>query len=304
MSSVVIVGYGSIGQRHADILSSMGHNVGVVSRRPVAHGFSFCDLAESLEKLDPEYVVVANQTNQHVLTLNDLAKLGYRGHVLVEKPIFSVNTSPPAHAFASLRIGYNLRYHPLIRRLRSELEGKQVCSYQAYVGQYLPNWRPNSDYRQSYSAHADQGGGVLLDLSHELDYTLWMLGEWKAVAARGGHVSDLEIDSADCFSLLIETERCQTTLIQMNYLDRRTRREIIVNTTESSFRVDLVSGQFELDSDTAKMPFDRNESFRAMHADILSNGGGDSATVEEALAVLALAEGAEKAAKMDSWVRR
>lgn len=301
--SVLIIGYGSIGQRHARLLTDDGYRVGVVSRRSVPHPRAFGTLAAGLAELDPDYVVVAGRTNEHYAALNDLATAGYQGRVLVEKPLFERTRPLPEHGFRTLHTAYNLRFHPQLQRLRAALEGERICSFQAYVGQYLPDWRPGSDYRESYSAQAEAGGGALLDLSHEIDYALWLLGGVRAVTACGGRLSSLEITSDDCFALMLDTPRCPVVTIQMNYLDRGGRREITVNTDCMTYHLDLVGGVFQTGRTAEQMPVGRDESYIAMHRDVLDDRPGHCCTGQEGTDVVRVLDAARSAAEHQIWIR-
>lgn len=164
MQSALVIGYGSIGTRHERILSEMGLRTGVVSRRGGMRGGVFTSLKSGLETLKPDYVVVANETLHHVATLDELDQLGFSGVVLVEKPL-SVNVLEPRNwSFAQIKLAYNLRFHPVLQAMAKLLTVDRPLLVQAYVGQYLPDWRPASDYRHSYSAQRKLGGGVLRDL--------------------------------------------------------------------------------------------------------------------------------------------
>ena len=99
-----------------------------------------------------------------------------------------------------------------------------------YAGQYLPHWRPNIDYRDSYSSKKSQGGGVLLDLSHEIDYLNWLLDGTEEVMAVGGKLSALEIDSDDLYQISLKTKKCDLVQVELNYIDKVLRRYIIINT--------------------------------------------------------------------------
>jgi predicted dehydrogenase len=201
--NVLVIGYGSIGSRHARLLAALGCNVAVLSRRPIQFPKLFRDLVVALESHIPDYVVIANSTGEHFETLYELAKVKYNGTVIVEKPIFEQNKEISNLPFRGLFVAYNLRFHPIILRVKSLLQRRRIFSVQGYVGKYLPDWRPSTDYRLSYSAKATLGGGALRDLSHELDYLTWILGGWNRVAALGGRLSSLEIDSDDVYALLI-----------------------------------------------------------------------------------------------------
>jgi len=113
-------------------------------------------------------------TCNHYNSFMELNESGYSGKLLIEKPVFLEPCPIPQSGFEKVFVAYNLRFHPVIQKLHEFVKGKEVYSIQAYVGQYLPDWRPGTDYSKCYSASKAQGGGVLRDLSHELDYINWI----------------------------------------------------------------------------------------------------------------------------------
>lgn len=301
----LVIGYGSIGARHADVLRRLGCETAVVSRRDVDFRPRYRTVAEAMAAAPFEYAVIANRTSEHAGALDELVRRGFKGVVLVEKPLFCRwDAQRAARRRPNVFVAYNLRFHPLLQKLRSALLKEKTLSSHFYVGKYLPDWRPG-DYRKSYSASAAQGGGVLRDLSHELDLALWLFGGWKSLAARGGHVSPLRIQSDDVFSLLIETPRCPIVSVQMNYLDRVLRREILVHTHRHSYRVDLARGEYERDGQTVeRLPFDRNLTYRREHEAVMSRRYGTLCTFGEGLEVLRVIDAAEAASKSRRWVKR
>lgn len=290
--------------RHARILEVLGCHVAIVSLRKTDHATTYEDLTVALSVEKPDYIVIANQTSQHHDTLSKLAELEYKGIVLVEKPLFSQSLNLPPLPFKKVYVGYNLRFHPVVQRLKSLIEGQVVLSVMAYAGQYLPNWRPDSDYKQSYSAHAKRGGGVIRDLSHELDYLIWLFGEWTKVNGVGGHFSSLEIDSDDVFSLMISTQLCPVLSLQMNYLDRVGRRFILINTDKHTIKADLVNGIVMVDGDSESFSTERDFTYQKMHDAILNYDGGDSCTLNEGQVVIHLIESAELSSKNLRWVEQ
>ena len=302
--NTLVIGYGSIGARHARILMELGCRTSVVSRRKVDFPNAFDDLAAALEAEAPKCVVIANETSQHQRTLSELAKLGYKGTVLIEKPLFHQYAALPPHSFKDVFVAYNLRFHPIIRRIKALLVDEQILSVQVYVGQYLPDWRPNSDYRTCYSASAEQGGGVLRDLSHELDYLCWLLGGWERVSAIGGHFSPLEISSDDIFMLLMATPLCPAVTVQLNYLDRLGRRFMIINTVQHTIEADLGKGTVKVDSGSESFSIERDQTYRQMHEAILSGKTDTLCTLNEGLEALRLIAASELAAKNREWVNR
>ena len=304
MTTVVVVGYGSIGARHAGVLREEGCRVGIVSRRGrIADLPCHPDLATALDKESPDYVVVANETAMHRETLDDLARSGFEGRVLVEKPLFAEPVPVPEHRFARCAVGYNLRFHPVLLALRDAVAAESIVSVHAYCGQYLPDWRPNSDWRASYSADRARGGGVLRDLSHELDYLMWMFGDWSRVAATQGDTGTLGIDADDCRCLLVGFEQCEAATVQLNYLDRPGRREIIVNGDEHTWRADLGACVLERDGVGTVFQVDRNDSYRAMHHAMLSGDQGQLCTFKEGARVMDFIAAIERAAASDGWAR-
>lgn len=300
----LVIGYGSIGSRHARVLSELGCDTAVISGRSVDFPVVFCDIESALSTHQPEYLVIANPTNQHHQSLQMLAIAGYTGRILVEKPLFAGSMTVPLNAFRSLSVAYNLRFHPLIQRLHDLLAGETVISVQTYVGQFLPDWRPGTDYRCSYSAKTAEGGGALRDLSHELDYLGWLFGAWSAVTAVGGHLSSLEIDGDDLFVLLMQTDRCPVVSVQVSYLDRMPRRRVTINTQHHSIEVDLVAGELQIDGKHETVFVERDHTYREMHRAALSGNTTALCSVEEGLATLQLIEAAELANQKKEWIRR
>lgn len=298
----LVIGYGSIGSRHARLLAELGCATAVVTRRPIDFPIVYPELGSALSGHRPDYVVIASPTNQHHETLSNLATAEFSGRVLVEKPLFGNSLPLPISRFQNLSVAYNLRFHPVIQRLRNLVVGETILSVQAYVGQYLPDWRPGTNYRQSYSASAAQGGGALRDLSHELDYLVWLFGSWKSVTALGGHVSPLEIDSDDLFVLLMQTERCPVVSVQVSYLDRVARRRIVVNTHRHTIEADLVGGTLAIDGRIETVLVERDHSYREMHRAVLNGDFSSLCAVEEGLATLQLIETAERANRHREWI--
>ncbi len=301
---VLVVGLGSIGMRHARLLQELGCDVAAVTARRDITLPVFSELASALAAHRPSIVVIANTTNLHYSTLQELSALGFTGRVLVEKPLFDQPRDLPASSFASLHVGYNLRFHPVIQRVRDLIRTERVLMAQAYVGQYLPEWRPGTNYNVSYSADAERGGGVLRDLSHELDFLTTFFGKWTAIAAIGGHFGSLDITSDDAQSLLIRMENCPAVAIQMNYLDRMGRRFILINTDTRTIKADLVSGTITIDRHVEKLTVAGDTSYLAMHRALIEGTFRELCSADEGLATLGLIEAVEKAERLEKWIFR
>ncbi len=210
ISRVLIVGLGSIGKRHLRLARVFLPNADirilrhqVASEEPEYSNGCFFDLDEAIA-FAPQIAIIASPAPFHVETAMALASVGV--DLLIEKPLSDslvgvtqlLETCEKQGAI--LLTGYNLRFLPSLNRFRDLLgEGVigKVLSVRCEVGQYLPSWRPDNDYRQGVSARSDLGGGALLELSHELDYLRWIFGEVDWVKATLTRQSALEIDVED-----------------------------------------------------------------------------------------------------------
>jgi predicted dehydrogenase len=207
---LLIVGYGSIGKRHLRIMRDRlpQADIRVLHHRSCAeiHEFSdgcYSNLKEASDFL-PEVAIIANPAPFHIEVGQELVKIGC--HLFIEKPI-SINSNGINYLIELARSnnvliqsGYNLRFNTSLIHFRSlihDLKIGKVLSIKSEIGQYLPNWRSDSDYRTDVSARKELGGGVLLELSHEFDYLRWIFGEVASVNAIFCKQSNLEIDVED-----------------------------------------------------------------------------------------------------------
>jgi predicted dehydrogenase len=169
-------------------------------------------------------------------------------------------------------VGYNLRFHPPLAALREAIcSGRigRVVSIRAEVGQYLPDWRPGRDYRGTQSAHQSRGGGLILELSHEIDYPMWMLGDIGSVVAKAGKASDLEIDTDDVAELVVTFAGGAIGSIHLDMVQRRPRRLCRVVGTEGTLEWEASSDSVRFFSAADRTecdlwpggPCDRNEMY-------------------------------------------
>lgn len=299
---VLVIGYGSIGSRHAKILESLGCSVAIVSSRPIPKENLYASIHEAVRQTNPDYVVIASETSQHSADLTALVLSSFRGIILVEKPLFHALPEETLQFSSPVYVAYNLRFHPLVQRLHKLLQNETILSVQVYVGQYLPHWRPGRDYRNVYSANKQAGGGVLRDLSHELDLLNWLLGGWQKLIALGGHFSRLQINSDDIFSIMMVTAHCPVVNVQMNYLDRVGRRQIIINTEENTFETDFIAGRLQVNGENEEIKTDRDYTYREMHLALLEGRHSDLCTLTEGFDVVRMIVAAEQAVEEERWV--
>jgi predicted dehydrogenase len=297
----VVVGFGSIGERHARILGELGHDVALVTRR--AAPAAYATIADAVRAHRPEYVVIANETAAHLDAMRQLVDCGYQGAVLMEKPLFHASLPAPAHRFAAFFVAFNLRFHPLVQRLRAIGTRERIVCAVIYVGQHLATWRKR-DYRQGYSADRDRGGGVLLDLSHEIDYVLWTLGGWRALTASGGRVGNLDATSDDAFSIVLRCGKCELVSIDMNYLHRPGKRTISLISERATYELDLQHGSITTDGGPPEaVPMELDATYREQHLALLEGRHDQLCTLEQAQDVMRAIDAAQRASRDMAWIR-
>jgi predicted dehydrogenase/RimJ/RimL family protein N-acetyltransferase len=227
---VAVLGQGSIGRRHTEIALALGHELTVYDPDPaVPHTSGALSSASARECVEgADAAIVASPSSEHAAHARMAIELGVP--VLVEKPL----ALDAAHAAeldvvareraTMLSVAMNLREHPGVLALSALIcEGAvdNVLRASAWCGSWLPGWRASGDYRKSYSARSELGGGVLLDVAvHELDYLLWLLGPARSVSALARRVSELETDVEDVALIAIELASGAVAEVAVDYLDR------------------------------------------------------------------------------------
>ena len=260
---VLLIGLGSIGRRHLANLRLIEPTAHITiwrqhaKRQDVAETISSADrsvyqLKDALDA-QPDVALVTGPASLHIETGLALARQGV--HLFIEKPLS--NTLDGVNELIEecrqralvLMVGYNFRfYRPLQVMQQALVEGRigRVVAIRAEVGQYLPDWRPGSDYRQGVSARHVLGGGVALELSHELDYVRWMMGEVKTVSAQLGRLGDLEIDVEDTAEIILQFDNDAIGSVHLDMLQRAATRTCRIIGTEGTLTWDGLSHHVRL----------------------------------------------------------
>ena len=259
---IVVVGAGSIGKRHIRIARALMPSADIRVLRhqddtvPENADGVFTSIQDAVAFV-PEIAVIANPAPFHVAAAMALAACG--ADLLVEKPL-----AEKAEAVLPLlrlcreqrrvlQVAYNLRFLPSLARFREMVVAGAVGRIQSVrceIGQYLPSWRPDTDYREGVSAKQVLGGGVLLELSHEIDYLRWIFGEFDWVKATLGQQSDLEIDVEDSAHLTIgfaqiDGARPLLASLNMDFIRHDTKRCCVALGDQGSLRWDGIAGTVE-----------------------------------------------------------
>ena len=247
---VLIIGLGSIAHKHIAALRSLEPDSEIYALRSnhssskVERVISCFSLNEV--PLDIRFIIVSNPTSMHLQTIKDISHFGVP--LFIEKPpIDSLNqanelTKLVRRLEISTYTAFNLRFHPALQWLKKNIENYRVIEVNTYCGSFLPDWRPDKDYRKVYSAQKELGGGVHLDLTHEIDYLLWIFGSPVDSKATKRKISDLAIDSVDSAKYWLEYEFFTVNLI-LNYYRKDSKRLIEIVTDQTSLECDLLANR-------------------------------------------------------------
>ena len=240
---VLVCGLGSIGRRHVRNLRQLGVSDILCFRsrgldtRPLGTDEE-CERVVSLEEGlagRPDLVLVTNPTALHLETTAAVVTAGVP--VFVEKPL-SMSLAGVDELLARVHslprptfIGYTLRFHPTLMKAKQLLDSGAIgrpLTARFFVGEYLPDFHPWEDYRESYSARSDLGGGVMLTLSHDVDLATWFFGLPQEVFGAVGRGSHLGLDVEDVAAMICNSTDGPLVEIHMNYLERPARRGFVI----------------------------------------------------------------------------
>jgi predicted dehydrogenase len=281
----LIVGLGSIGRRHSKILKEIDPSIRIAAWRRQNDQIEtdspvelIVTRLEQVLEFSPDVAILTGPASEHTQKGLSLAAEGI--HLLIEKPISSrLDGVEELIALCQertlvLMTGYNLRFHRPLQILKEAVQCGQIGRpqiFRAEVGQYLPEWRPGRDYRETVSAQRELGGGVVLELSHELDCARWIMGEVRTVLGWTGRLSDLEIDVEDVAEAIVEFDNGAIGSIHLDMIQRSAVRRCRVIGSKGSLDWDASTDCLKL-----KIPangnevdlhrgrnMDRNEMYRA-----------------------------------------
>jgi hypothetical protein len=263
MERIAVIGLGNIAIRHRQNLKSLYpqsvlysmSSSGRVPEETISHCDQVVADIQTLIDYQVQLVIVASPAPFHACHAIPFIKAGIP--VLIEKPVASNAEDAQAIADAvkayqtPVGVGYCLRYLPSAQRMKQLLlSGRIGHLYNVFVetGQYLPDWRPAKDFRDSVSANAHLGGGALLELSHELDYCQWLLGELDARHAILRSSDELGLDVEDSADVLSLTEQKAVVNIHLDFLQRKVQRKCRLTGSQGALEWDLIRNEIILSS--------------------------------------------------------
>jgi len=329
----LIAGLGSIGRRHFRNLIALGEKDIILLRSHRATlpddelaGYPIeTDIHEALKRHKPNAVIVANPTALHLDIAIPAAEAGC--HILLEKPVSNslerLDTLQNAaqKSGSKILVGFQFRYHPTLNKARELIQSNalgKILTVHVHWGEYLPQWHPWEDYRQSYAARADLGGGVIRTLTHPLDYLRYLIGEVDSLWSFNGHISDLELDVEDVAEIGLKFSNGAIGGVHLNYFQRPPVHRLEIVGTNGTLRWDNADGilhfhqmttDFGSYADNPPAPvtqtfappdgFERNQLFVSQTRHFVETARGESEPVcslEDGIMALSLALAAKESA--------
>lgn len=251
-----VVGLGSIGRRHLKNLATLGcHHLIAVSRSTSSIPEEPLPKHRVYESLDialqekPFAVIVCNPTIFHLSAATKAAKAGC--HIFMEKPIAQLAIVEPLKEIIEkkqliFQTGFQLRFHPVLQQIKAIIEEKKIgriLTARAHWGEYLPDWHPWENYKQSYSAQKSLGGGVLLTLSHPFDYLYWFFGAVDKVQAVSINTGHLGIDVEEIATAIIKFKNNVLATVYLDYFEKPKKHIISITASEGKIEWDNEKGE-------------------------------------------------------------
>jgi len=324
--SVLVAGAGSIGRRHLGNLRKLGFDKLAVCDPDAERAQSaalefgvecFSDFFRALEQRQPDAVLVCSPPVCHVEQARQAISAG--AHVFVEKPVsdrlegVEELAREAERAGRTVQVGYNLRAHPglvQVKRCVQERVVGEILWAHVEVGQYLPDWRPWQDYRKSYTARRELGGGIILDASHEIDYSLWLLGAPRELICMAGKVSRLEVNVEDCATILLRLASGAQVDIHMDFVQRSYSRSCILIGEEGKVIWDFEQNQVSIvrpkaPAEVLDYDFEPNQMYiseveQFFHS--VEGNAGPLCSIADGLLTLRVALAAKRSAAEKKWV--
>ena len=234
---VLIIGLGSIAQKHIEAIKKLKQSALLYALRSSDNHKAFSDVIDIYSVADVpndiDFILISNPTSLHEETIKKV--LDFKKPLFIEKPLFATikNNEEIVDLVNQKKIktyvGCNLRFHPALDFIKKYLfaENLKINEVTIYCGSYLPNWRPSQDYTKSYSAIKELGGGVHLDLIHELDYVIWIFGKPMNYNSIKRKVSNLSINTMDYTNYNLSYPEFNAS-ITLNYYRPIPKRQIEV----------------------------------------------------------------------------
>lgn len=256
--NILIVGLGSIARKHIEAIQFLNYNATIYALRSTNNVVDEKGITNvfSLDNLDItfDFAIISNPTLLHFEYIQILAEKNIP--LFIEKPaVHSLDNCADLISLIEAKnlityVACNLRFHPCVLFINEYIKTVpiRINEVNVYCGSYLPDWRPGKDFRKIYSANENMGGGVHLDLFHELDYTTWIFGQPIKSSSIKRSVSSLAINAIDYANYCLEYNNFTANIV-LNYYRKKVKRTIEIVLDNQIINVDLVNNLVSNEND-------------------------------------------------------
>lgn len=309
---IAFCGVGSIGKRHIKntalylqqkncgyIIDAVRHDNTIEMDSETAGYISSVYSYDDELPDDYDIIFVTNPTSHHYSTIKRYA--GHTANMFIEKPVFDTTDYDVAQLKLKndgiYYVACPLRYTNVIKYLAENVNCGEAYSVRAICSSYLPDWRPGIDYRNTYSAHKNLGGGVAIDLIHEWDYLAYLFGCPEKIMYAGGTYSNLEIDSDD-LAVYIGKSKNRLIELHLDYFGRKNIREMEIFLPYETIKADLIGGKIIYMKSGRVIDLSENRNDYQMREishffDIINRNCPNSNDIDKAVRILKIAKGEE-----------
>ncbi len=327
VTKILIVGFGSIGKKHYNYLKKNFKKIeiGILlkdNKKKLNINNQFYSLKESL-KFNPNAVIICSPSSLHYKHCLFFAK--NKIHILVEKPLFNELKSVKIllkyinKYNLVFKIGYNLRYSYLLNRFRESLSlVKKIYFVNCEVGNNIKKWR-NDHYTKTVSSSKKKGGGVILELSHEIDYLNWIFGNFKKIYSNYSKISNLKLDVEDNAFVIFDSlnnkfnKKTFKIVLSLDFLRHNNTRMISVFGEKGTLQLDFVKNIlrfYSMKEEKWRLLNKNNDDISKTYLDqfidfynIIKNNKTQNVTTNDLLSVLQIIEFIKKSNKLDKVIK-
>ena len=290
--NALIIGFGSAGKRHAKILNSYKKIKRIyIKTNQKINSYNKFIFIEKINNLNPDLIVIANETYKHFSVCKYIEKKFNNKIILCEKPLFNkfYDFKPKKNKFF---ITYNFRFHKCLEYIKKNFCLDKVFFVEAETSSYLPLWRKNVDYSKSYSAFPNKGGGVLLDMSHEIDYLKWLFPELNISKIYKNKISNLNILSEDIALIFGYIKKDTLVKLKLTYFNKLSKRHLTICLKDGSqIYVDLLESKIKIFKKNKikslrLQKYSQLKTTKYMYNEVLKNNFKNICSLKEALDLL------------------
>ena len=287
---IFIIGKGSGAQNHIKALNKINKKFivkNIPSRFPKKNlGKKF----SLIKNFNPDYIIISSAASTHYEYFKIIEKIFKNKTVLIEKPLFNKFIKLNKIKNNKYFVGYNFRYHPVSQYIKKYLYKKKIFNVYMNNSSFLPQWRKDISYENSVSAQKKLGGGVRLELSHDIDYLNLIFGNLKILYVFNKKISNLKINCDDILLVNALTKKNIIINLSIDFFSRIKNRKIIINGKDFCIKGDFLKNAISLNEKgkLRKLKFDNfniKKTYRDMHLDIMKKTFKYSCSIQQAYKV-------------------